>query len=151
MFLNYKKIILLLLSYQSLALSADLGVFVKNAPPKSLLKDLTQKNAPETSELVQLEGQVEKICERKGCWMFLKDGEQSVRVTFKGYSFFVSKELQGQKVLVEGILKKRTVSVKEQKHLLEDAGASSAEQDAVKEEKLTWEFVASGVRALPKS
>ncbi len=128
--------------------AGDLGVFSQKAPPKLTLKELTQQTQSETSPLAQIEGQVEKVCERKGCWMTLKDSDQTVRVSFKGYSFFVSKELQGKKVLLEGILKKRKISVREQKHLLEDAGASLAEREAVKEEKLTWEFEASGVRSL---
>lgn len=97
---------------------------------------------------VQLEGRVEKICERKGCWMQLRDGEQTLRVTFKNYGFFVPKSLENKPVLVEGVLKERVQSIAEQKHLLEDAGAPREVIAAVTSEKKVHEFVANAVRPL---
>jgi Domain of unknown function (DUF4920) len=57
---------------------------------------------PEAGKQVRLEGTIEKVCEQKGCWLELKQGAQSVHVTFAGYSFFVPKDSAGQPVVLEG-------------------------------------------------
>ena len=66
-------------------------------------------------------GKVEKVCQAKGCWMALRDGETSVRVTFKDYGFFVAKDLAGKTVRCQGRLAKETISVADQRHYLMDA------------------------------
>ena len=96
---------------------------------------------------VLVKGKVEKVCEKKGCWLKLAGLKNKVRVTFKGYSFFVPKTLIGKDVFVQGILEKKVESVADQKHYLKDAGASEKEILAVNEAKQSWHFVASGVAA----
>ena len=57
---------------------------------------------PEPGKQVRLEGTIEKVCQSKGCWLELKQGTQSVHVTFAGYSFFVPKDSAGKPVVLEG-------------------------------------------------
>ena len=57
-------------------------------------KTLTLKEAISGLEkgaegLVKIEGQVTEVCQAKGCWMILVDGETYARVTFENYGFFV--------------------------------------------------------------
>jgi hypothetical protein len=66
----------------------------------SKLEDVLAR--PEAGKSVRLEGTIEKVCESKGCWLELKQGTQSVHVTFAGYSFFVPKDTAGQPVVLEG-------------------------------------------------
>ena len=79
-----------------------------------------------------LEGTVSAVCRQKGCWLELKQAEQSVHVTFEGYSFFVPKDSAGKAVRLEG-----TVSVKEPapdhvEHMQkEGAGASAASRVSI--------------------
>lgn len=106
------------------------------------------QTAPGESEVL-IEGRIKKICEKKGCWLTLQDGDAEVRVTFKDYAFFVPKDSGGKAVLAQGRLVEKTESVGEQKHMLEDAGASKKELAAIKEPKKVKSFVASGVQIRP--
>ena len=99
-------------------------------------------------ETLLVEGQVTKVCEKKGCWMSIKDGSVQMRVKFKGYSFFVPKDLQDRKVRVQGQMILEEQSVASQRHYLEDAGASQKEIDAVTKAKKTYQFIATGLVAL---
>lgn len=59
-------------------------------------------DAAESGQAVRLEGTVKAVCQNKGCWLELAQGERSVHVTFEGYSFFVPTESAGSKVVLEG-------------------------------------------------
>lgn len=98
--------------------------------------------------LIHTQGTVKKVCEKEGCWMTLDDQGQSVRVFFKGHSFFVGKTLEGKRVLTEGVLQKTVRSVAEQKHLLKDAGAKAVEIEKVKEPLATYRFEATAVKVI---
>lgn len=94
----------------------------------------------------KVEGEVESVCQMSGCWMKVKlaDG-QTMRVTFKDYGFFVPKDLAGKKVIFEGVAKNKVVSVADQKHYAEDAGASKADIAKITQDKNELTFVADGV------
>lgn len=89
---------------------------------------------------------VEKVCQKKACWMEVTDGSHRMRVVFKDYGFFVKKDLAPKTVALQGTLQEKTLSVKEQKHFLKDEGKSQAEIDQVKEPKKVFQFVASAVK-----
>jgi len=97
---------------------------------------------------VQIEGQVKKVCVKKGCWMTLSNSNQSIRVTFKDYGFFVPSHLQGKDVVLNGQLFEKVENIDLQKHYLEDQGASKDEISKVTKDKKTYHFVASGVRTI---
>lgn len=100
------------------------GQPLQGLPAASLAEVLAK---PEAGKAVRLEGTIERVCRNKGCWLALKQGEQTVHVTFAGYAFFVPKDAGGRAVALEG-----KVVVKEPKpdavaHLQgEGAGASAA-------------------------
>jgi hypothetical protein len=105
------------------------------------------KTLPHSSEVL-VEGKALQVCQKKGCWLTLGSSVSDVRVTFKGYKFFVPFSLKDQKVKVQGILKEEVVSVSDQKHYLKDEGRPQADIDAVKEPKKTYTLVASGVEKI---
>jgi hypothetical protein len=57
---------------------------------------------PEAGKAVRLEGTIDRVCRNKGCWLELKQGEQSVHVTFEDYSFLVPRDSMGRPVALEG-------------------------------------------------
>jgi hypothetical protein len=59
---------------------------------------------------VLISGTISDVCQNKGCWLVVTDGDQKMRVTFKDYAFFVPKDAGGRKVLLEGIVKQKTIS-----------------------------------------
>jgi hypothetical protein len=75
---------------------------------------------------VLVSGEVEAVCQKKGCWMVIKDGVQSARVLMKDYGFAVPMDSRGKKARVEGTLESRTFTEAQVKHLEKDAGKDPA-------------------------
>ena len=71
-------------------------------------------------QTVMVKGKIESVCQKKGCWMVIKDGDQSVRITSKGYKFFVPKTAPGQQAIVEGELAVKTLDVETAQHYEEE-------------------------------
>jgi len=95
---------------------------------------------------VQLKGEVLSSCPKKGCWMEMKFDNDTIFVKFKDYSFFVPKTgLEGKIASINGILSSEIISVKELRHYAEDAGKSKLEISEIKNLKLKFSFLASGV------
>lgn len=89
---------------------------------------------------------IEEVCQKKGCWMELNAGaDQSIRVKFLDYAFFVPKDASGSTAIVEGYAYMDTISVAELKHLAEDAGDPKEEIDQITEPEVELTFEARGV------
>ncbi len=82
---------------------------------------------------IKVKGKVSAVCQKKGCWMIITDGDKEIKVVFKDYSFFVPKDIAGYEVIVEGPLFYETVSVEQRKHYAQDAGASQEEIEKITE------------------
>lgn len=91
---------------------------------------------------VTVRGQVDSVCQVKGCWMGFATEAGDVRVTFKDYAFFVPFSVVGKTVVAEGEMEKVTLSLKESKHMVEDAGG---DPDQVVEPIVEYRLVATGV------
>jgi hypothetical protein len=94
---------------------------------------------------VVVEGVVTNACERKGCWMQLKtaaDADQSVRITFKDYAFFVPLDSKGMKARAEGVTTVKKLSKAEADHLEEEGAKLKRNEDGG---AIEVSFVANGV------
>jgi len=91
----------------------SLSLWAKNAGVRTFGKPLSIKKAVSLQEALQqpakyqnqkvlLEGKISDVCQMKGCWLLLSDGERAIRIKFEGYSFFVPKDSRGKKVRAEG-------------------------------------------------
>jgi len=77
--------------------------------------------------------------------------QQTIRVTFKGYGFFVPKSgVEGQLAIVRGIGMKKEQSVDKLRHFAEDEGKSAEEIALIVEPLVSYAFVADGVIIEPK-
>lgn len=92
-------------------------------------------------------GKIAETCVKKGCWMTVDMGEeQTMRVTFKDYEFFVPKSgMEGKEVVFEGMVKKSVTTAAQLKHFAKDAGKPQEEIDLITEDKEELTFVADGV------
>ena len=110
------------------------------------VKKLPKKLGDAESLDVKVKGEVVEVCQSKGCWMTIDmGGEETMRVKFKDYGFFVPKDAAGKTAIMQGVVKKEVVSVDELKHLAEDAGKSEVEIAKITEPKEELTFVADGV------
>lgn len=126
---------------------ASYGAGVKSKSYMPLAQAVVDKKFNTT---VALTATVAEVCQVKGCWMILVDGDTKVRVTFKDYGFFMPKNLAGAKVVVEGVLSEEVLSEKDARHYAEDAGKSKAEIANIKGDQRELGFEATGVLAPTK-
>ena len=90
---------------------------------ESLTAATTRLASVEAGETVQVTGTVDSVCKKKGCWMVIKDGDNSARIFTHAGKFFMPVDTnKGRKVVVEGELKPKTMSERFAKHLAEDKG-----------------------------
>ena len=109
------------------------------------LKDVLASPESYTKDPVVVEGVVTNACERKGCWMQLKtaaDADQTVRVTFKDYGFFVPLDSKGMKARAEGVTTVKKLSKAEADHLEEEGAKLKRNEDGG---AIEVSFVANGV------
>lgn len=95
---------------------------------------------------IKLSGEVEAVCQKKGCWMDLKNpGDSSLHVTFLDYGFFVPKDAAGKTAIIDGVAKWEETSVADLQEIAKDAGKSKAEIAAINKPEKQLVFEAKGV------
>jgi len=135
-------VLLLLLPLSLLAAAGRFGAPLGDSP-KIALADLVKDAAAWSGKTVKTEGTVSSVCQEKGCWMILKSGEASVRVTFKDYGFFVPKDSAGATAVLEGVFKVKTVPEATARHYAQET--PGGKPDAIKGDQQELSLVASGV------
>jgi len=104
--------------------------------------------APErfAEQPVLVEGTLSDVCQKKGCWTVLRDGDVQVRVRFKDYGFFLPKDAIGARAQVEGVAVVRTLSERDARHY--EAESRDGDPDSIRGPKREIGLTASGVRLL---
>ncbi len=98
------------------------------------------------SVYTRVTGKVVDVCQAKGCWMKLDLGNnETMRVTFKDYGFFVPKDSKGKEVVIEGVAVRKITPVDELRHYALDAGKSEEEIAQITEPQEELAFEAVGV------
>jgi hypothetical protein len=140
-----KRIATVLVLLLPLSLAAAAGKF--GAPlgdsPKVALADLVKDAVSYSGKTVKTEGTVSAVCQGSGCWMTLKSGDRSVRVTFKDYGFFVPIDSAGATAVMEGVFNVKTIPEATAKHYAEET--PGGKPDAIKGDQKELSLVASGV------
>jgi hypothetical protein len=94
---------------------------------------------------VIVEATIVEVCQKKGCWMRVTDGEQELFVRFQDYGFFVPMNAAGREVVMHGTSVAQVASVEELRHYAEDAGKSDREIKAITEPETRVTFFADSV------
>lgn len=82
-------------------------------------------------------GNITRVCQKKGCWMILTDGEDFARVDFNNHSFFIPMDSIGQATVYGRLLKKE---------LSEEQRAHFAAEGSGELPKESYEIVAESVK-----
>lgn len=72
--------------------------------------------------IAKVSGNITEVCQKKGCFMVLTQGEHHARVKFKDYGFFVPKDSAGRKAVIFGELISATLTAEQANHFESDAG-----------------------------
>lgn len=94
---------------------------------------------------IKIEGEVKDVCQTKGCWLVVTDGTHEMRVSFKGYGFFVPKDSAGKKVTLEGVIQKKTISEDHARHNAEES-KSKVDPETITGPQQIITLVATGVQ-----
>ena len=130
---------------ESLPEGSDFGAELTLGKVRSLAAVLAKPEAfAQTPVLVR--ARIADVCQKKGCWTILRDGERSVRVRFKDYGFFLPKDIQGREALVEGVVTVRTLSEREARHYAEESRDGNPKSIHGPQREVG--FLATGVRVL---
>lgn len=93
---------------------------------------------------VRIEGPIEAVCLKKGCWMHVGTEKSFAMVKFKDYGFFVPLDASGRHAVLEGVVAVKQETVAETKHYLEDAGDKEGAAKVTEGRKLV-NVMATGV------
>lgn len=115
----------------------------------SLKQAIASIDSRSSGEMIKVQGQVTEVCQAKGCWMILVDGDSYARITFEDYGFFVPIETSMQRSVVYGLLSEHTLSGEQAEHFAQDAGAQSTLE--LKGEVKEYSLVARAVQIEKKS
>jgi hypothetical protein len=97
---------------------------------------------------VRVRGDVDGVCQKRGCWLRLRDGAHQARVRFRDYAFFVPLDLAGRTVVVEGTAAVTVTDERTRRHYAEDAGRSPAEVAAITGDETALQITADAVEVL---
>jgi hypothetical protein len=109
------------------------------------LEDAMKNVEKYADKQIKVEGEIRDVCQTKGCWLVVTDGEHAMRVTFKAYSFFVPKDAAGKKVVLEGTVAKETIDEDRARHYAEES-KRKVDVSKIKGPQVTVTMIASGVR-----
>lgn len=69
---------------------------------------------------VRVTGTVEAVCQAKGCWMVIKDGDAQARVLVKDHAFAIPMDGKGKAAIVEGTITTKELTQANVDHLKKD-------------------------------
>ena len=85
------------------------------------------------SDAVKVSGTVESVCQAKGCWMVIKEGDFTARVLVKDHAFAIPMDGKGKAATVEGTLEAKELTEANVAHLKKD-GDANLEGDGARQE-----------------
>lgn len=95
---------------------------------------------------VKIKTKVLTSCASEGCWLtFFVNDSISAIAKMKDHAFFVPLDIQGKTVVMEGKAYMKVTSVKELKHLAEDAKKPKKDIDAITKPKKQIVYITNGV------
>lgn len=97
--------------------------------PAMSVDEAVKQGAAHDGKVLKLTGEVKTVCQQKGCWFALAGkGGEHVRITSKGYKFFVPTNTGGRTATVEGVFKVGELDVKTAQHYEDDRVMGTAEK-----------------------
>lgn len=95
---------------------------------------------------VRMRGELAEVCQKKGCWVVLRDDEgRAIRVTMKDHAFGVPTDSLGYACDVEGDLVRKKVDPERLAHYATEGATNHPEAGKTE----AWELVASAVSTRP--
>ena len=118
------------------------GSAIPESGPVKTLKQAIADTA--AGSPLKISGLITEVCQARGCWMILVDGDSHARIFFEDYGFFVPTDTSMQRAVLFGTLSEQVLSHAAAEHLAEDAGREAlfASGEQIKE----YTIIAKGVQ-----
>jgi hypothetical protein len=94
---------------------------------------------------VRVSGIIGDVCQKKGCFMYLNEGDTKAQVKFIDYSFFVPLDAAGRTVTVEAVPQVTVHSEARRRHYAEDQGLPKSEIEKIKGDQTVVVLMAEAV------
>lgn len=123
------------------AVATDYGApIAADITPVPLAEVLADPAAFKDREIV-VSGRIAQVCQTKGCWVMLTDGEAAARVMTQ-HKYFLPKDASGDAIAV-GTLTERELDAEQAEHMSKDAGPGAKPLEAGARE---WRLMATSIR-----
>jgi hypothetical protein len=93
----------------------------------------------------KVQGEVLQVCEKEGCWLKLKNGDETIMVKMRDHAFLVPVAMKGKTIVVKGDAQIKETSVANLRHYAEDAGKSKEEIEKITQPKKEVVINADGI------
>ena len=120
------------------------GAPVDAGAPVLKLADVLKEPAKYTGRVVVVEGVVERVCQKQGCWLELapEKGARGVRVAMRDHAFFVPFNSAGLRARAEGLFAVKTLTKEDADHFEKEGAKLTRNSDGTATEV---SFTAAGV------
>lgn len=113
--------------------------------PGSSIGEILANGEKWNKKTVVVEGTVADVCQNKGCWTIITDGENSIRVDFKNYGFFIPWDSEGKRISVKGKVYRKVIDKNVAKHWAEEQKNPTRSPDEIVEDEIVIMITAAGV------
>jgi hypothetical protein len=144
---SFKALVLCLAIISPVAIAKDSGKHFGaefTDAKKVALADVLDSVDTYSNKTVKIEGTITDVCQQKGCWLVVTDGKRQMRVTFKDYGFFVPKDAKDRKVVLEGVVAKKTITEGAAQHYASES-AEKVDPSTIQGPQQVIAMVATGV------
>ena len=107
------------------------------------IHDVVAQSQRYDGQTILVEGVTGSVCQNRGCWMYITDGQEKIRVNFKDYGFFVPKGSEEKRVKAQGIVTSQHVSKETLQHWAEEE--SGGDPSSIQNDSTIVMLTASGV------
>jgi hypothetical protein len=122
------------------------AAFPATAPAAVALPAVLEAPATFLGRDLVVEGKVSDVCQKKGCWMVMADGDRTLRVTMKDHAFGVTFGATGQTAQISGQLVEKAVDAKTVEHYRAESGEKARLPEDAAAGGKTYELVATAVK-----
>ena len=109
------------------------GDAMDDAIPLTALSEIAAAPEAYADSVVRTSGQIAQVCQRAGCWMELRDGDDgpAVRVPMAGHAFFIPRDAAGRHATMQGRVVLRELSAEWRAHLESEGAVETASALAI--------------------
>lgn len=93
------------------------------------LANLIEHQDQHVGKEIRITTRIAKVCEKKGCFFIATQGDQSARITFADYGFFIPTDSGGKQATLVGNFSLKELTPEQVAHYQDDVGEAVTNND----------------------